>query len=93
MSEVVEIPGTADVLVMTDYLNERGIHANLYRSRRHDDSWRDVWRAVPQGGDPDAWTEFTLDGSVVKARSWSDFMVSFDLDTGEELSREFVGRP
>jgi hypothetical protein len=49
MSEVVEIPGTADVLVMTDYLNERGIHANLYRSRRHDDSWRDVWRRRAAG--------------------------------------------
>ena len=65
-----------------------GYTANITR-RRSDGSA--AWTALPPRGQPqDAWTAIRLDGQQLTANSWSSFVVHFNLDTGEEIGREFT---
>jgi hypothetical protein len=88
MSEILKVPGSDDEVVLLDYLNDPGVHDNLFRVRPTQEV---VWRVTPPGDDPDGWTEARIEGDMVIARSWSDYVVRFDVETGKELSREFIG--
>ncbi len=89
VSLVIKVPGSDDEIVVLDYLNEPGIHDNLFRIRP---DRQEVWRVTAPGPDPDAWTDAELDDGEVVAWSWSKLIVHLDLATGEELSREHVDR-
>jgi len=87
---VVEIPGSADSLLLLDYWDGPKVYANLSRVR---EDGTHVWTAAPQPPmptSPDAWAQIHLDGAAVIAYSWSGWLVRLDLVTGAELSREFV---
>ncbi len=88
MPTIIDIPGTTDSLVLEDYWTGPKVFTNLHRVR-HDGTH--VWDAPPPlPTSPDSWTQAALDGALVVAYSWSGFVVKLDLDSGREMSREFV---
>ena len=85
--KILNVPGSADSVVLLDYVGGPNVFANLFRGR---DDGTEVWRATPPGSGPNAWTNARLEGEEVVAHSWSDFTVRLDLATGEELGRVFT---
>jgi len=84
VSEVLGIPGSDDVVVMLDYLGSAGVADNLRRITSDRDI---IWQASAPGPAPDGWDEIELAEASVDARSRSGWTLTFDLETGQELSR------
>jgi outer membrane protein assembly factor BamB len=85
--KILNVPGSADSVVLLDYMGGSNDFANLFRIR---EDGTEVWRAKPPGSGPNAWTSAHLEGDEVVAHSWSGFTVRLDLATGEELGRVFT---
>src|ERR1051326_9135747 len=85
---IITIPGTSDALLLEDYWEGAKVFANLSRVR---EDGTVVWRADPPlPTEPDSWTQARVEGTEVAAHSWSGFLVRLDLESGQEISREFV---
>jgi len=89
VSEILRVPDSEDEIVLRDYFGEPGVRSNLSRVRP---DGTEVWRATPPGPEPDAWTEIRLEPHAVIARSWGNYFVTLDLETGNELSRRVAGQ-
>jgi outer membrane protein assembly factor BamB len=81
------VPGSADTVVLLDYMGGPNVFENLLRVTPDGD---EVWRPRPPGSGPDAWVQARIEGDEVVAYSWSGFVVRLDLATGTERNREFV---
>ena len=85
---IITIPGTSDALLLEDYWEGPKVFANLSRVR---EDGTVVWRAAPPlPTSSDSWTQARVEGTEVTAYSWSGFLVRLDLESGQEISREFV---
>ena len=83
----VDAPGSTDTLVLDDLDAGPNVYPDL--ARLGGDGTL-VWRAVTWDARPLLWLEFWVDHDVVVARSWSCYLVHFDLATGAEVSRIFA---
>ncbi len=80
----IEVPGSEDRIVVTEYWDFRGPWPNLFRLRP---DGTEIWEAMPPGG-PDAYTYVEVIGGEVIARSHYGLRVRIDPDTGDPLSVE-----
>jgi hypothetical protein len=83
------VPGSDHELVVDDYYRPdlRGALANLARVRG---DGTDAWRAVPDTDSQDAWVDARIEDGVVQAWTWSGWLVTLDVETGQVLARTFV---
>jgi hypothetical protein len=88
MVAVIPLPSTDDVLELAPTADGFGYTASITRRRRDGAA---TWTALPPRDDmDDAWTAVRVDGKEVVANSWSCFEVRLDLDTGQEIARQFT---
>jgi len=88
MVPTIPPPGSSDVLELAPTTDGLGYTASITRRRRDRSA---AWTALPPGGDlQDSWTAVRVDGQQVVANSWSCFEVRLDLNTGEEIIRQFT---
>jgi hypothetical protein len=88
MVPTIPLPGSDDVLELVPTADGFGYTACI--SRRHNDGSL-VWTALPPRDDlQDAWVAVRVDGQDVIANSWSAFEARLDLETGEEIARQFT---
>ncbi len=77
----IEVPGSEDRIVVTEYWDFRGRCPNLFRLRP---DGTEIWAAMPPS-DPDAYTSAEVLGGEVIARSHYGLRVRIDPDTGDPL--------
>jgi hypothetical protein len=80
----VEVPGSDERIVVTEYWDFRGPWPNLFRLRP---DGTEIWAATPPGG-PDAHVSVEVIEGEVIARSHYGLCVRIDLDTGDPVSVE-----
>ena len=80
----IEVPGSEDRIVVTEYWDFRGRWPNLFRLRP---DGKEVWEAMPPSG-PDAYTSAEVLRGEVIARSHYGLRMRIDPDTGDPLSVE-----
>jgi hypothetical protein len=61
---VLSVPGTDDVLTLTDYMDAKPGIGNLCRSRS---DGTEVWRAAPDALSQDVWTVVRVEGDTPAA--------------------------
>jgi hypothetical protein len=84
---VLAVPGSEDVLVLSDYMAAEPGVGNLARVRP---DGADVWRSAPDPLSQNAWTVAHIEGDECRASTWSGWEVSLDLSTGAERGRTFT---
>lgn len=84
---VLPLPGSDDMLVLTDYMAAEPGVGNLARVRLDGEN---VWRTAPDRLSQDTWTVVRVDGVDCVASTWSGWEVRLDLATGAERSRIFT---
>lgn len=83
---LLPMPGSDDVLVLTDYMQARPGVGNLARVRP---DGSDAWRVAPDPLSQDAWTVARLEGDACRA-STSGWDVVLDVETGRARERRFT---
>lgn len=79
--QVLAVPGSDDAIVLLDYMAKPENFANLLRLRA-DGSVR--WRAAaPERTAPDSFVDMSALPGLVMAHSWSGYLVTLDIATGE----------
>lgn len=84
---VLPVPGSEDVLTLTDYMRAQPGVGNLARSRN---DGTEVWRVAPDALSQDAWTVVRVEDGTCRASTWQGWDVVLDLQTGEERERRFT---
>ena len=88
MVPMIPLPVSDDVLVLAPATVGFGCTASITRRRRDGAA---AWTALPPRDDlQDAWTAVRVEGKEVVANSWSCVQVRLDLDTGQEIARQFT---
>jgi hypothetical protein len=85
--EFVQVPGSNDEIVLTDYMDSAADRGNLARVRP---DGTEVWRVRPPTTSQDSWTVVRVDGTTVSASTWPGWDVVVDIATGQEVSRAFT---
>ncbi len=87
--KAVDLPDGSRKLVVLDWSSDGP-------KRRHnlvcvDAEGDEIWKAeLPQGSSPDCFTDVRVDGTAIRANTWSCFVVTLDRNTGGILSAEFT---
>ena len=84
---VLPVPGTDDVLTLTDYMDAKPGIGNLYRSRS---DGTEVWRVAPDALSQDVWTVVRVEDDTCRGSTWQGWDVVLDLQTGQERERRFT---
>ena len=83
----VLVPGSADVLLLTDYTDARPGVGNLCRLRT---DGTEAWRVAPDLLSGDVWTVVRVEGDTCVGYTWQGWDIELDLATGKERGRHFV---
>jgi|SoiMethySBSTD1v2_1073268.scaffolds.fasta_scaffold2517946_1 hypothetical protein len=86
---LVELPDGAGVVMVLDWSNKLESRLQNLVCVAHDQSVK--WRAeLPQTGGPDCFVHTSMDGTLVRANTWSGYAIWIDPETGRALKSEFV---
>jgi hypothetical protein len=83
----VPVPGTDDVLLLTEYVDASPGNGNLCRLRS---DGTEAWRVAPDALSQDVWTVVRVEGDTCRGSTWQGWDVVLDLSTGEERERHFT---
>lgn len=83
----VPVPGTDDVLLLTDYMDARPGVGNLCRLRA---DGTEAWRVAPDLLSQDVWTHVRVEGDTCVGYTWQAWDIVLDLATGTERERHIV---
>jgi hypothetical protein len=84
---LLSVPGSDDIVVLTDYMKAQPGLGNLARVRP---DGQEVWRVAPDPLSQDAWTLARVEGDECFASTWSGWEVRLDVATGAERGRVFT---
>lgn len=84
---MIPVPGSDDVLMLTDYMEARPGVGNLCRLR---DDGAEVWRVAPDALSQDVWTVGRVEGDTCRGSTRQGWDVVLDLTTGKERERHFT---
>jgi hypothetical protein len=85
--EEIPVPGSDDRILLAARTTTSDGSGNLFRLRP---DGSEVWRLAAPEGVGDSWTAVRIEGDAVVANSWSCYLVSIDLTSGEERRRIFT---
>ena len=83
----IPVPGTDEVLMLTDYMEARPGVGNLCRLRA---DGTEAWRVAPDTLSQDVWTVVRVEGDICRGSTWQGWDVALDLSTGDERERHFT---